>query len=143
MLFYFILLEVESVSSISNESYEDSSSTLSSEEDIEASQTESNDPSDEEHNDPPLPNLEIDPAWSIPLYPGSHFSVLLAVIVISSFATAAALTNDGLQNLLDLICLLLPGDCCNLPKTTYLFNKIIPPYKPLQFFLSKLFSALN
>nr|CAH0107986.1 unnamed protein product [Daphnia galeata] len=81
---------IESVSSIedfiSNEPYEDPSSTLSSEEDIEESQTESNGPSDEEHNDPPITNLEIDPAWSILLYPGRHFSVLLAVIVISSFA---------------------------------------------------------
>jgi hypothetical protein len=50
--------------------------------------------------------------------------------MIASFASTSSLTREGLQNLLDLISLLLPDDCCNLPKTTYLFNKIIPPFKP-------------
>lgn len=86
--------------------------------------------SDTNTNTDPSASTFIDPIWSRPLYAGSNVSILLAVILISSFKTTTGLTRQGLQNLLDLILLLMPGDC-NLPKTAYLFEKVIPQVQPI------------
>lgn len=102
-------------------------------EDIQADS--SNEESDTEESDTntntdPSASTFIDPIWSRPLYAGSNVSILLAVILISFFKTTTGLTRQGLQNLLDLILLLMPGDC-NLPKTAYLFEKVIPQVQPI------------
>ncbi len=50
--------------------------------------------------------------------------------MISSFKTTTGLTRQGLQNLLDIILLLMPGDC-KLPKTAFPFEKVIPQVQPI------------
>lgn len=68
------------------------------------------------------------PEWVEPLYNGCCMSTLQVVLIIASFAASISLTNDGLQSLLSLLTLLLPEDSL-LPKTVYLFKKLLPPYE--------------
>ncbi len=133
-----VYLDVESVSSIDTSvdqnfdsgSGENSDHSESSDEFEDLQDETSNEESDTKTDTDPLASTFIDPFWSSPLYADSNVSILLAVILISSFKTTTGLTRQGLQNLLDLILLLMPGDC-NLPKTAYLFEKVIPPVQPI------------
>lgn len=54
-------------------------------------------------------------------------SILQVCLIIAAYATSVSLTNEGLQNLLSLLVVLLPEDSL-LPKTVYLFKKLLPPF---------------
>ena len=90
--------------------------------------------SDEEVGDNHIPYLDNnvnlgeilnDPNLQRPLYTNSTCTLLMVVILISTFVTKYSLTKEAHQDLLNIMDLILPG-CSILPKTIYLFKKLIP-----------------
>ncbi len=59
---------------------------------------------------------------------------------ISAFVARYSITNDGIQNLLDILKLFLPGDSV-LPETTHMFRKFLPIFS--QKLLGKSIAHLN
>lgn len=61
--------------------------------------------------------------WDAPLYLNASVSVAECILLIMAFALSAKLSQQSIQQLLDLLAMILPSTKLLLPKSKYLFNQ--------------------